>query len=776
MPLLPRLGRPRCHGTAARGALGGSSIAAVDRRIFDYEKKFTLALKANSWRGALDLWAELRRSSLTPSGSCCSAAVSTLARSWRWQKALELFDGLQRECPDHVPSQTSCNAAIAALGRGAHWRGALHLVRQMEAEIAWPKPDTVSFGACCDAMARAAQWDVALKLLEESPSLPALSSCISAQERASEWHRAIGLLRWARSVHLKPNTAVMNVALGALGHGHWAQAMHLLDQMRQEGPRPTTISLNTALRACADASAWTRALSTFELFQALGLQPTNITYTTLIGALANGTLWQQAVVQLEELDHQLGSSSVDLITLHATLTACARGLAGSCAMKLLSELPSRSLQPDHTTYGIALSCLGGAWPVALQLLEHLDSPGELGWDEVIFRTAQDVFSTAPLEEALRLYRRGVDLKLVPGVNQVTDLHGLPAETALVLLSATLLEFAMRPEDEEILVIHGIHGPEKPGEAILRPLGGQGNDSVQAFREIEDGRRPVPSPVPPGERAIAPPLGEGRAKKEKTEEGTGSEQSMRAVWAPMPSLGILVTLLTFFTLRPPKVYMYGPAASPLGRSYAVDCSHWSELGSSQQADLVDEVLEVLRRNGFVVLEGMVPADEQLAMEEAAKQHFEKLPEGYFTSPLRAERSQVHVPYEDPWSKDWLVSNDLVLQVTARYVINNMACGRSEEEQQSAWCQWVMEGSSVEWFHSIPPQAGPLATDPPHGCTTVGAPEQLGPWLGRVMITKTPPQSPLMTRHRDIILPGPFAQLTIGVPLTPLDANNGPLALR
>ena len=26
------------------------------------------------------------------------------------------------------------------------------------------------------------------------------------------------------------------------------------------------------------------------------------------------------------------------------------------------------------------------------------------------------------------------------------------------------------------------------------------------------RRPVPSPVPPGERAIAPPLGEGRAKK------------------------------------------------------------------------------------------------------------------------------------------------------------------------------------------------------------------------------------------------------------------------
>ena len=209
--------------------------------------------------------------------------------------------------------------------------------------------------------------------------------------------------------------------------------------------------------------------------------------------------------------------------------------------------------------------------------------------------------------------------------------------------------------------------------------------------------------------------------------------------------------------------------------------------------------MLRKNGFAVLEGMVPADEQLAMEAAAIRHFEGLPKGYFTSPLRADRSQVHVPYEapgcrncsdlfcsfqqlsadlqkEPWSADWLVPNDLVLRVTARYVINNMACGRSEEEQQAAWCQWVTQGSDMDWFYAVPPQQGPLATEPPHGCTCVGKAEELGPWLGRVMITKTPKQSPLMTRHRDIILPGPFAQLTIGVPLTPLVANNGPLALR
>ena len=64
----------------------------------------------------------------------------------------------------------------------------------------------------------------------------------------------------------------------------------------------------------------------------------------------------------------------------------------------------------------------------------------------------------------------------------------------------------------------------------------------------------------------------------------------------------------------------------------------------------QVLTVLRRNGFAVLEGMVPAAEQLAMEAAAVRHFETLPEGYFTSPLRADRSQVHVPYEDPSWED------------------------------------------------------------------------------------------------------------------------------
>ena len=44
-------------------------------------------------------------------------------------------------------------------------------------------------------------------------------------------------------------------------------------------------------------------------------------------------------------------------------------------------------------------------------------------------------------------------------------------------------------------------------------------------------------------------------------------------------------------------MYGPAASPLGRSYAVDCSAWQLRNgeSAEKQQLVEQVLEKLRRN-------------------------------------------------------------------------------------------------------------------------------------------------------------------------------------
>eukprot|EP00929_Paragymnodinium_shiwhaense_P076024 TRINITY_DN38994_c0_g1_i1.p1 TRINITY_DN38994_c0_g1~~TRINITY_DN38994_c0_g1_i1.p1 ORF type:complete len:476 (+),score=62.28 TRINITY_DN38994_c0_g1_i1:57-1484(+) len=234
------------------------------------------------------------------------------------------------------------------------------------------------------------------------------------------------------------------------------------------------------------------------------------------------------------------------------------------------------------------------------------------------------------------------------------------------------------------------------------------------------------------------------------------------------------------LPPPRVYSHGLCGSTLAYEFVVDGRGFHEAapGSQERAEIVEKTLAVLRSNGFAIVEGMLPLDAQRALEADAVEHWNQMPAGFMTQPLRASRSQVHVPFAEPWSADWITMNDLVLQVTARYCINNMACGRTEEEQQAAWVQWVMQGSKLDWFRTVGPQPGELADNPPNGCTNVGSSDavDMGPWLGRVMITKAPARTPLMRRHRDIILPGPGAQLTIMVPMTPLTANNGPLALR
>mmetsp|Transcript_10038 Transcript_10038/g.22502 ORF Transcript_10038/g.22502 Transcript_10038/m.22502 type:complete len:300 (+) Transcript_10038:403-1302(+) len=193
------------------------------------------------------------------------------------------------------------------------------------------------------------------------------------------------------------------------------------------------------------------------------------------------------------------------------------------------------------------------------------------------------------------------------------------------------------------------------------------------------------------------------------------------------------------------------------------------------ELADLVLEKLRRYGFVVLEGLLDSKELRPLEEEAARYLEVAHDGFIPQPLRAGRSQLSLPFAVPWGSDWLVKHELILEIVARYVHNDLAGGRTQDEQQWSLVQWLTSGADLDWFLSedCAPKPGYLLDHPPQGCTDVGSAEDRGPWLGRVMVTKTPPGSPPQKYHRDINFPGPTAQLTIQVALTPLEANNGPL---
>jgi len=230
------------------------------------------------------------------------------------------------------------------------------------------------------------------------------------------------------------------------------------------------------------------------------------------------------------------------------------------------------------------------------------------------------------------------------------------------------------------------------------------------------------------------------------------------------------------MRKPKIYTHGPCASPAAARYSVQCSGWSQASQEEQHELAMEAVTALRANGFVVLESLYSIDEIAPLEAEAAWFLDSPQDGFIPQPLRAGRTEGHLPFSVPWASDWLVKHDLILEVVAHYMRNNLAAGRTQEEQQWSLVEWLTSGADLDFF-SLPqwgPKHGALLDSPPAGCSDVGTAQETGPFFGRISLIKTPPGSEPQKHHRDINFPGPMAQLTAQVALTPLVANNGPLA--
>lgn len=232
------------------------------------------------------------------------------------------------------------------------------------------------------------------------------------------------------------------------------------------------------------------------------------------------------------------------------------------------------------------------------------------------------------------------------------------------------------------------------------------------------------------------------------------------------------------VQAPRVYTHGPCRSEAAKAAVLACGDWAAApaGGPLRRELAARALATLREHGFVVLEGLLPARDLEGLEAEAMRHVRSPPRGFSGQPLRADRTEVPPPCTSPWTSDWLLKNELVLEVAAKYVRNEMADGRTEEDQRVAWIQWVVEGADIDWFCPAGPVPANLAVPLREGCSTVGAAGERGPWLGQVTLIEAPPFSAPQRRHRDIILPGPCAQLTMQVALTPLNACNGALAFR
>jgi len=213
---------------------------------------------------------------------------------------------------------------------------------------------------------------------------------------------------------------------------------------------------------------------------------------------------------------------------------------------------------------------------------------------------------------------------------------------------------------------------------------------------------------------------------------------------------------------PRVYSHGPCRGEVG-DVSIDCSGWTSAPprGPERRELTAAALAKVRKHGFAILERLLPEATVAGLEEAFATHYDGgvLPEGFVAAPLRAGRVEIVPPFANPWVDDDVIKNELILGVVAGYLCNHMADGRDEEEQKNAWIQWVCEGSDIDWFNSSAPKAGPANPVPD---------------LYQLTVVEAPPHSPAQRRHRDIILPGPRAQLIAQLALTPFTAVNGPVA--
>lgn len=205
--------------------------------------------------------------------------------------------------------------------------------------------------------------------------------------------------------------------------------------------------------------------------------------------------------------------------------------------------------------------------------------------------------------------------------------------------------------------------------------------------------------------------------------------------------------------PPKghsrTFLYDAEGRHTGGAPIVACGGWADADDAERARLLQTSLSVLKANGFVVLERLLPADKLEVLLKDFRKQRESLPEGVTFSRMRAQRDMTIPPFDKMWAQDDVICHPLILALLARYLRNSTNMSE-EKASEMTFAHWLGAGGDIEEFTS--------------GQSSAGFPE-----LDLLVVVATPSGAPAQTQHRDTILPGPCASLGVHIPLTPMQAE-------
>ncbi|CAJ1353616.1 unnamed protein product [Effrenium voratum] len=334
-------------------------------------------LGGEKWRWTNQLLWYMRQSTVQPDLLTLTFATSSYTGNWALTVGLlsEVHGGrsLQRGVE---PDTVFLNNALSCLRKGP-WQGALQMHARMQRF--GPQSDAFSFATIVSGTAKASSWVLAAQCLHtagSSRNLVMLNSMLHACSRAYLWGKAIAMLQVMPEIMTEPDVISTNTALAACQRSHWDIALAACT--RRDSFTATalagacwqvaldlavdTIGCNAVLEACASASAWQTALSLLDHMRRRGPRPSSASFGSALKALSEAPeapgAWRRPL-QFLQLGEQCGLQSPVL------RSACGAALA----VQWRRALSVSRLSGDDVAFASAeLALVEAPWQHALHVV------------------------------------------------------------------------------------------------------------------------------------------------------------------------------------------------------------------------------------------------------------------------------------------------------------------------------------------------------------------------------------------------------------------------
>jgi pentatricopeptide repeat protein len=350
--------------------------------------------------------------------------LDSYCESGRFREATRTLQELERGAysKDLRADIASYNAVLGALASSGKWYEALQLARRaklltvderLDGNPTAVRPDSLTFRQLIRACGKGGQADQAMELLGlmvEKFRLPLTADVATAAMLAvgkagtkDGLADAMTIMEDLKNSGAVPTVAIFNAGITACARaGDWRRALALLDEMRDIGLVADSRSFAECMQACSTGGEWQMGMALLNTMTNEGLSPKTIHYNISIAGCNRAGKYSKALQLREEMLER--GLKPDLFTLNTALTSCNKIKAAETALELLTDAVASGITPDDLSFRLALSsCTQSGWEVAVKMVALRDAAG-LPMDDSSLAAAMRACTLASLpDRAVDLY-------------------------------------------------------------------------------------------------------------------------------------------------------------------------------------------------------------------------------------------------------------------------------------------------------------------------------------------------------------------------------------